>query len=207
MQFQRLILICGNYKNIQLYFRGTCWWDETICFWQLSAKLALDIQRHFWSACFCNISGSLLLSPFNEATLSLCIVDGFPRALNWWLQIIVLLMYTFLYLNFYCVFKCIHDSIVADRPIFGKGIFFLFLCLVYWLQLDFVHFVWFYFLPYTQTDYFSLSKVSYLCCLSKHFESSFIKFLPFFCLFYTVFNSLFIFYLYLFMLINTELGL
>lgn len=200
MQFQRLILICGNYKNIQLYFRGTCWWDETICFWQLSAKLALDIQRHFWSACFSNISGSLLLSPLNEATLSQCIVDGFPSALNWWLQIIVWLMYTFLYLNFYCVFKCIHDSIVADRPIFGKGIFFL-VFLMSGLLVAITFCMILLFTIYPNWLFFTFQS------LLTFWE--FLHQIPsFFCLlFYTVFNSLFIFYLYLFMLINTELGL
>lgn len=53
----------------------------------------------------------------------------------------VLLMYTFLYLNFYFIVKCIYDSVVADRSIFGKGIFFFVITLVYWLQLHFVHFV------------------------------------------------------------------
>lgn len=48
----------------------------------------------------------------------MCIADSFPSALIRWLQIIVLLMYTFFYLNFYYF-----DSLVADRSIFGKGIF------------------------------------------------------------------------------------
>lgn len=51
----------------------------------------------------------------------------FPSAFNWWLQIIVLLIYIFFYLNFDCILKCNFDSVVAGRLIFGKGIFLLLL--------------------------------------------------------------------------------
>ena len=102
--------------------------------WQLSAQLVPDIQRHF-KVPVCGTAVGVCFGLFFYEAAVRCsgmrsvLTDSFPSALNWWLQIIVLLMYTLFYLNFYSIFKCIYDSIVADRSIFGKGIFFCLLLL------------------------------------------------------------------------------
>lgn len=109
-------------------------------------------------------------------------------------------------LEFLLCWICVYNSVVADRSSFGKGIFLVLLlfCLT-GCNYTLYSLYDFHYLPYNQTDYFckfpSLSSkaISPTCAaLSKHFESSLHRrasSLPFFfLLFYTVFNSLFIFY-------------
>lgn len=162
------------------------------------------------------ISGRLLVSVSSEAALQ-CSgkwrADSFSSALNWWLQINVLL-YTFLYLNFDCIFKCIYDSIVADRSIFGKGIFLLLLWFTgcnYTLYslYDFTIFHITKLIIFLSSHHFPMWCLLLLLPFQTFWEFLHQKanFFLFCLLFYTVFNSLFIFYFYLFMLINTELGL
>lgn len=99
-----------------------------------------------------------------------------------------------------------YDSFIADRCIFGKGIFFVVISLVFssmfCISLFTISPIFFFFIFHQiLKQLLRLFTAAHIYGLLNQRSDFF-----FFTLF-TVFNSLFIFYSYLFILINTELAL